>query len=165
MTDRSLGGPQGALYPWQVPGSRPAYYKPAARRGERRIERVRFEDRFEVADWFAQDENGLRKGSDGSQAEDKGCVRSPGEAKQRIKIADARNSGAELTGLDQLVDVHRRSRQQAIDCPGSSWAKRRCPARGKITGLHLNRVAPHGAAPSEHPCCAKARYCLRRQQS
>jgi len=56
-------------------------------RGE--IERVRFEDRFEVANWFAQYENGLRKGSDGHR--------------QKTKDAFARletlNSGSTLPAL------------------------------------------------------------------
>ena len=38
---------------------------------EKRMERVRFEDRLEAADWFAQYENGLRKGSDGHRLKTK----------------------------------------------------------------------------------------------
>jgi len=56
---------------------------------ERRIERVRFEDRFEVADWFAQYENGVRKGSDGHRL----------RTKDALACLEKLNSGSTLPAL------------------------------------------------------------------
>src|SRR5689334_11806785 len=93
----------------------------------------------------------LGKGSDGSRAQRQGMVCSLGEApKQRINSADTHNSGAELTGLNQLVDVHRRSRLGSYRLCRLLVGQAPLTRARKITGFHLNRVTPLCAAPSEH---------------
>jgi len=78
-------------------------------------------------------------------------VCSLGEApKQRINSADTHNSGAELTGLNQLVDVHRRSRLGSYRLCRLLVGQAPLSRARKITGFHLNRVTPLCAAPSEH---------------
>ena len=60
------------------------------------------------------------------------------------------NSGAELTRLNQLVDVHRRSRLGGYRLCRLLVGQAPLSRARKITGFHLNRVTPLGAAPSEH---------------
>ena len=53
------------------------------------LNEVRFEDRFEVADWFAQYENGVRKGSDGHRL----------RTKDALACLEKLNSGSTLPAL------------------------------------------------------------------